>query len=68
MVEAEFEYTERMFRTDLSNFSALHNRSQLIPRLLDERGATAAQRKAFFDTGRRRPILKFLKQLTDNVA
>ncbi|KAK4166744.1 geranylgeranyl transferase type-2 subunit alpha [Cladorrhinum sp. PSN259] len=49
MVEAEFEYTEKMFRTDLSNFSALHNRSQLIPRLLDERGATDAQRKAFLD-------------------
>ncbi|KAK4222056.1 hypothetical protein QBC38DRAFT_490767 [Podospora fimiseda] len=49
MVEAEFAYTERMFRRDLSNFSAWHNRSRLIPRLLDERGATDAQRKAFLD-------------------
>ncbi|KAK3997042.1 hypothetical protein QBC44DRAFT_316077 [Cladorrhinum sp. PSN332] len=49
MVEAEFEYTEKMFRTDLSNFSALHSRSRLIPRLLDERGATDPQRKAFLD-------------------
>lgn len=51
MVEEEFDYTTRMTRTDLSNFSAWHNRSKLIPRLLDERGASDAARRAFFDEG-----------------
>ncbi|AEO71295.1 uncharacterized protein THITE_2123493 [Thermothielavioides terrestris NRRL 8126] len=49
MVEAEFEYTYRMIQTDLSNFSAWHSRSKLIPRLLDERGADDAARRAFLD-------------------
>ncbi|KAH8904023.1 protein prenylyltransferase [Coniochaeta sp. PMI_546] len=49
MVEEEFDYTTRMTRMDLSNFSAWHNRSKLMPRLLDERGASDAARRAFFD-------------------
>ncbi|KAK3297779.1 uncharacterized protein B0H64DRAFT_393026 [Chaetomium fimeti] len=49
MVEPEFAYTDKMIRTDLSNFSAWHSRSRLIPRLLDERGADAAARRAFLD-------------------
>jgi geranylgeranyl transferase type-2 subunit alpha len=51
MVEAEFAYTERMINTDLSNFSAWHSRSKLIPRLLEERGADDAARRAFLDEG-----------------
>lgn len=51
LVEPEFEYTSRMIHKDLSNFSAWHNRSNLIPRLLDERGASAEERRAFFDKG-----------------
>ena len=39
MVEAEFAYTTKMIRVALHNFSALHYRSKLIPRLLDERKA-----------------------------
>lgn len=50
MVEEEFSYTTKMIRTKLSNFSAWHNRSKLIPRLLDERGAdSAARRKMLSD-------------------
>jgi geranylgeranyl transferase type-2 subunit alpha len=49
MVEPEFEYTTKMIQSNLSNFSAWHNRSQLIPRLLDERSASAEDRKKLFD-------------------
>ncbi|PNY25049.1 Geranylgeranyl transferase type-2 subunit alpha [Tolypocladium capitatum] len=49
MAESEFEYTTKMIHMDLSNFSAWHSRSQLIPRLLAERGADANSRKGFLD-------------------
>ncbi|KAH7407214.1 geranylgeranyl transferase-like protein type II alpha subunit [Cadophora sp. MPI-SDFR-AT-0126] len=51
MVESEFEYTTKMIHAPkgLSNFSAWHRRSKLIPRLLDERNADAAARKQFLD-------------------
>ncbi|KAI8956570.1 protein prenylyltransferase [Daldinia sp. FL1419] len=49
MVEDEFSYTTRMISVDLSNFSAWHTRSQLILRLLDERGADDVARRAFLD-------------------
>lgn len=49
MAEQEFEYTTKMIHTNLSNFSAWHARSQLIPRLLDERDASAADRKQMLD-------------------
>ena len=52
MAEPEFQYTTGMIRVDLSNFSAWHGRSKLIPRLLDERNADDAARKAFFDDGK----------------
>lgn len=51
MVEHEFDYTTRMIRVDLSNFSAWHNRGQLIPRLLDERTADDAARRELLDKG-----------------
>lgn len=51
MVEPEFAYTDKMIRADLSNFSAWHRRSTLIPRLLDERNADDAPRRAFLDQG-----------------
>ena len=47
----EFDYTTRMIGTNLSNFSAWHNRSKLIPRLLEERGAAKAERKKMLDEG-----------------
>jgi geranylgeranyl transferase type-2 subunit alpha len=49
MVEPEFEYTTKMIQSNLSNFSAWHNRSQLIPRLLEERNASTEDRKKLFD-------------------
>lgn len=48
LVEDEFAYTEKiLFSLNLSNFSAWHNRSQLIPRLLKERHADDQTRAAF---------------------
>jgi geranylgeranyl transferase type-2 subunit alpha len=57
MVESEFEYTTKMIHGDkgLSNFSAWHRRSKLIPRLLDERGADDARRRQFLDDGKCNP-------------
>ncbi len=49
MVEDEFAYTTKMIETNLSNFSAWHNRSKLIPRLLDERHADASARRKFLE-------------------
>ncbi|KAI6714721.1 hypothetical protein JHW43_002802, partial [Diplocarpon mali] len=51
MVESEFEYTTKMIHAPkgLSNFSAWHNRSKLIPRLLDERNANDIVRQLFLD-------------------
>lgn len=51
MVESEFEYTTKMIKASLSNFSAWHSRSKLIPRLLDERNANDKERRQFLDDG-----------------
>jgi geranylgeranyl transferase type-2 subunit alpha len=57
MVESEFEYTTKVIHGDkgLSNFSAWHRRSKLIPRLLDERKADDASRRQFLDDGKTTP-------------
>ena len=51
MTEEEFTYTTKMIESNLSNFSAWHNRSKLIPRLLDERKADGTARRNFLDKG-----------------
>ncbi|KAL9004841.1 MAG: hypothetical protein Q9188_002360 [Gyalolechia gomerana] len=54
MTESEFNYTTKMIESNLSNFSAWHRRSKLIPRLLDERHASHVGRKDFLDEGQSR--------------
>ena len=51
MAEQEFGYTTQMINSNLSNFSAWHTRSKLIPRLLNERGADNEARRRFLDEG-----------------
>ena len=51
MVESEFEYTTKMVKAHLSNFSAWHYRSRLIPKLLTERAASDLERCQFLDNG-----------------
>jgi len=57
MVESEFEYTTKMINQNLSNFSAWHRRSKLIPRLLDERKASDEARRQFLDKGMFSPTI-----------
>lgn len=57
MTEQEFHYTTKMISANLSNFSAWHNRSKLIPRLLDERKADGAARRKILDEGKMKQSL-----------
>ena len=56
MVKEEFDYTTRMIKSNLSNFSAWHARSQLIPRLLDEADAGDVKRRKMLDDGSNSPL------------
>lgn len=52
MTKQEFDYTTRMIKSNLSNFSAWHNRSKLIPKLLSETKADHKTRREFLDDGK----------------
>lgn len=52
LTQQEFDYTTIMINTSLSNFSAWHQRSKLIPRLLEERQAPPEARRQMFDEGK----------------
>lgn len=64
MTENEFAYTTKMIESNLSNFSAWHRRSKLIPRLLSERNTSHAERRDFLDKGRSSSI--FVLHLSDD--
>ena len=53
MTKQEFDYTTKMISSNLSNFSAWHSRSKLIPKLLTEREADHAARRKFLDDGKK---------------
>ncbi|KAK2800235.1 hypothetical protein FQN50_008199 [Emmonsiellopsis sp. PD_5] len=49
MAKAEFDYTTKMIGTNLSNFSAWHNRTRLILRMLNEQSAGDEDRRKMLD-------------------
>jgi Protein prenyltransferase alpha subunit repeat len=51
MALEELDYTTKMIRTNLSNFSAWHSRTKLTTRILDEKSATDEERKQMLDEG-----------------
>lgn len=52
MTKQEFDYTTKMISSNLSNFSAWHNRSKLIPKLLSEMKVDHEARRNFLDDGK----------------
>jgi geranylgeranyl transferase type-2 subunit alpha len=51
LAEDEFAYTARLVHANMSNFSAWHARSKLIPRVLAEREASDEERRKFLEDG-----------------
>ena len=52
MARPEFDYTKKMIRTDLSNFSGWHHRTTLILRIRNEENARDQGRQKMVDEGR----------------
>lgn len=57
MATSELDYTTRMIKANLSNFSAWHNRTKLICKILDEKSASDDERKQMLDQGETRDSL-----------
>ncbi|RMD41261.1 hypothetical protein DV735_g3847, partial [Chaetothyriales sp. CBS 134920] len=49
MARSELDYTTKMIKANLSNFSAWHNRSQLLLRTLNEQQASDEERRRLLD-------------------
>ncbi|RMZ85034.1 hypothetical protein DV738_g369, partial [Chaetothyriales sp. CBS 135597] len=49
MARSELDYTTKMIKANLSNFSAWHNRSQLLLRILNEQQASDTERRRMLD-------------------
>lgn len=56
MAETELAYTQQKVSSGLSNFSAWHHRTKIIPRILAERGADKDARLAFLEGGEHLPF------------
>ena len=67
MTKKEFDYTTKMISSNLSNFSAWHNRSKLIPKLLMETKADHQTRLKFLDDGKSH-LKSFLVRVADRFA
>jgi geranylgeranyl transferase type-2 subunit alpha len=52
LAQKELGYTTKMISSNLSNFSAWHNRSKLILRTLEEQQATDEERQKMLDDGK----------------
>lgn len=56
MAREEFNYTTKMIEANLSNFSAWHNRTKLIQKILDEESANDEERRRMLDDGKTRSV------------
>lgn len=54
MARKEYDYTTKMVGSNLSNFSAWHNRTKLLTQILDEEQASGAERQDMLDKGAQR--------------
>lgn len=53
MSRSEYAYTTKMIGSNLSNFSAWHNRTNLIVKILTEENANSIDRRKMLDEGKR---------------
>lgn len=51
MTRAEIDYTTKMIKTNLSNFSAWHYRTKAIQKLLNEKNASDEERRDVLERG-----------------
>lgn len=52
MARKEYDYTTKMITNNLSNFSAWHNRTNLLTRMMDEELASPSERRNVLDSGK----------------